>query len=126
MDEEKIGKVWSLADFRHHSAQYGIAESSLRLETPRMKYIPVGVDIAKHLIQVHFIDENIGEVVDKQLRSRDFLEYFSNRNPCLIDMEACGGSQHWGSWGIKSGCYRPASLRHSSWAIRGEVLHHAD
>ncbi len=60
-----------------------------------MKYTPVGVDIAKHLIQVHFIDENTGEVVDKQLRGRDFLEYFSNREPCLIGMEACGGSQHW-------------------------------
>lgn len=56
-----------------------------------MKYTPVGVDIAKHL----FIDENTGEVVDKQLRGRDFLEYFSNREPCLIGMEACGGSQHW-------------------------------
>ncbi|EEP0998033.1 IS110 family transposase [Salmonella enterica] len=60
-----------------------------------MKYTPVGVDIAKHLIQVHFIYEDTGEVVDKQLRSRDFLEYFSNRKPCLIGMEACGGSQFW-------------------------------
>ncbi|SQM26836.1 Uncharacterised protein [Escherichia coli] len=33
-----------------------------------MKYTPVGVDIAKHLIQVHFIDENTGEVVDKRKR----------------------------------------------------------
>ena len=34
-----------------------------------MKYTPVGVDIAKHLIQVHFINEHTGEVVDKRLRS---------------------------------------------------------
>ncbi len=60
-----------------------------------MKYTPVGVDIAKHLIQVHFIDEHTGEVIDKQLRCQDFLVYFSNREPCLIGMEACGGSQHW-------------------------------
>lgn len=60
-----------------------------------MKYTPVGVDIAKHLIQVHFINEHTGEVVDKQLRSKDFLTFFSNREPCLIGMEACGGSQHW-------------------------------
>ena len=56
-----------------------------------MKYTPVGADIAKHLIQVHFINEHTGEVVDKQLRSKDFLTFFSNREPCL----ACGGSQHW-------------------------------
>lgn len=60
-----------------------------------MKYTPVGVDIAKHLIQVHFIDEHSGEVVDKQIRSQDFLQFFSNREPCLIGMESCGGSQHW-------------------------------
>lgn len=36
-----------------------------------MKYTPVGVDIAKHVIQVHFIDEYTGEVVDKQIRRQD-------------------------------------------------------
>ncbi|EHZ6874372.1 TPA: IS110 family transposase [Proteus mirabilis] len=60
-----------------------------------MKYTPVGVDIAKHLIQVHFINQHTGEVVDKQIRRQDFLTFFSNRESCLIGMEACGGSQHW-------------------------------
>ncbi|CAM3628910.1 IS110 family transposase [Xenorhabdus nematophila] len=60
-----------------------------------MKYTPIGVDIAKHLIQLHFINEHTGEVIDKQVRSQDFLTFFSNREPCLIGMEACGGSQHW-------------------------------
>ncbi|EHN6577907.1 IS110 family transposase, partial [Salmonella enterica subsp. enterica serovar Anecho] len=60
-----------------------------------MKYTPVGVDIAKHLIQVHFINEHMGEVVDKQVRRQDFMTFFSNREPCLIGMEACGGSQYW-------------------------------
>lgn len=69
------------------------ASSDWRLHI--MKYIPVGVDIAKHLIQVHFVDEHSGEVIDRQLRSKDFLMFFSNREPCLIGMEACGGSQHW-------------------------------
>ncbi|STH74663.1 putative transposase, IS110 family [Escherichia coli] len=84
-----------------------------------MKYTPVGVDIAKHVIQIHFINEHTGEVVDKQLRRQDFLTFFGNREPCLIGMEACGGSQHWAreltNLVIKSGCCRPASLRHSSW-----------
>ncbi|EFZ4107633.1 TPA: IS110 family transposase, partial [Shigella boydii] len=56
-----------------------------------MKYTPVGVDIAKHVIQIHFINEHTGEVVDKQLRRQDFLTFFGNREPCLIGMEACGG-----------------------------------
>lgn len=38
MDEGKNRKVWSLADFRHHSAQYGMhkAPSDWRLHS--MKY----------------------------------------------------------------------------------------
>lgn len=44
-----------------------------------MKYTPVGVDIAKHLIQVHFIDEHTGEVIDKQLRRQDFLMFIARR-----------------------------------------------
>lgn len=60
-----------------------------------MKYTPVGVDIAKHLIQVHLINEHTDEVVDKQVSRQDFMTFFSNREPCLIGMEACGGSQYW-------------------------------
>ena len=33
-----------------------------------MKSIPVGIDIAKHLMQVHFIDEHTGAVIDKQIK----------------------------------------------------------
>lgn len=95
MDEGYFRKVWSLADFRHHSAQYGIQKVPSDWRLHSMKYTPVGVDIAKHVIQIHFINENTGEVVDKLIRRQDFLTFFSNREPCLIGMEACGGSQHW-------------------------------
>ncbi|MGJ0638864.1 IS110 family transposase [Xenorhabdus bovienii] len=60
-----------------------------------MKFTPFGVDIAKHLMQIHFIDEYTGELIDKQLRRNDFLTFFSNRQPCLIGMEACGGAHYW-------------------------------
>lgn len=60
-----------------------------------MNYIPVGLDIAKHVIQLHVVDFHTGEMVDKQIRRDALLTFFSNREPCLIGMEACGGSQHW-------------------------------
>lgn len=41
--------------------------------------------------------------MDKQVRRQDFLAYFSNREPCLIGMEACGGSQYWGRELTKQG-----------------------
>jgi len=33
-----------------------------------MKLTPVGVDTAKNVFQVHFIEEKTGEVVNKQLK----------------------------------------------------------
>ncbi len=60
-----------------------------------MKFTPFGVDIAKHLMQIHFVDEYTGELIDKPQQWQDFLTFFSNREPCLIGMEACGGAHYW-------------------------------
>ncbi|KVD65783.1 IS110 family transposase, partial [Burkholderia ubonensis] len=60
-----------------------------------MKYTTVGVDIAKNVFQLHWVDAGTGEIVNRQLKRVAFLEHFANREPCLIGMEACGGSQHW-------------------------------
>lgn len=55
----------------------------------------IGVDIAKQVFQVHEVSPQTGEIVSVQLRRPKFLDYFTNRQPCLIGMEACGGAQHW-------------------------------
>lgn len=55
----------------------------------------VGVDTAKNVFQVYTVEQETGEVINKQLKRAQFLEWFANRKPCLIGMEACGGSQHW-------------------------------
>jgi transposase len=60
-----------------------------------MKLTPVGIDIAKAVFQVHYVDGETGEIVNKPIKRAKFLEYFANRAPCLIGMEACGGAQHW-------------------------------
>ena len=55
----------------------------------------VGVDAAKRVFQLHWVDMETGEIVDLRLTRAKFLEHFANRAPCLVAMEACGGSQHW-------------------------------
>jgi transposase len=60
-----------------------------------MKTVVVGVDIAKRVLQVHWVEVDTGEMVSVQLKREKFLEHFANRAPCLMGMEACGGSQHW-------------------------------
>lgn len=60
-----------------------------------MKHTVVGVDIAKRVFQLHWVDMQTGEIVSLQLKREKFLDHFANRALCLIGMEACGGSQHW-------------------------------
>jgi transposase len=68
-----------------------------------MKATPVGIDIAKNVFQVHYVDEHTGEIVSKQIKRAKFLEFFANRTACLIGMEACGGAQHWARQLIQMG-----------------------
>lgn len=60
-----------------------------------MNRTAVGVDIAKNVFQLHYIDSATGEIVNKPIKRAKFLEFFANREPCLIGMEACGGAHHW-------------------------------
>jgi transposase len=60
-----------------------------------MNCTAVGVDIAKTVFQVHYIDPETGEIVNKAVKRAKFLQHFANRASCLIGMEACGGAHHW-------------------------------
>ena len=60
-----------------------------------MKLTPVGADIAKNVIQIHYVDVDTGEIINKAIKRSKFLEFFTNRSACLIGMEACGGAHHW-------------------------------
>lgn len=55
----------------------------------------VVVDTAKRVFQLHWVEMETGEMVNLQVKREKFLEHFANRAPCLVAMEACGGSQHW-------------------------------
>lgn len=55
----------------------------------------IGLDIAKHVFQLHSVDMATGEIINIQIKRAKVLEYFVNRQPCLIAIEACGGAHHW-------------------------------
>ena len=55
----------------------------------------IGLDIAKHVFQLHTVDMNTGEIVNVQIKRAKVLEHFANRLACLIAIEACGGAHHW-------------------------------
>lgn len=53
-----------------------------------------GIDIAKNVIQIYQVNQD-GECKNFQVKRKEFLQLFENREPSLIGMEACGGSQYW-------------------------------
>ena len=55
----------------------------------------VGLDIAKHVFQLHTVDMGTGEIVNTQIKRARVLEHFVNKPACLIAIEACGGAHHW-------------------------------
>ena len=55
----------------------------------------IGLDIAKHVFQLHTVDMGTGEIVNVQIKRAKVLAHFVNKPPCLIAIEACGGAHHW-------------------------------
>jgi transposase len=56
----------------------------------------VGLDIAKSIFQAHGAD-GLGEVLfRKKLGRGRLLAFFASLPPCVVAMEACAGTHHWG------------------------------
>lgn len=55
----------------------------------------IGLDLAKNVFQVHGIGYDGDVVVRKQLTRAQLRRFFAKLAPCLIGLEACGGSHYW-------------------------------
>jgi len=60
-----------------------------------MQVTTIGLDLAKHVFQVHGIDAAEKVVVRRQLRRSQVMAFFEALAPCLIGMEACATSHYW-------------------------------
>jgi len=61
-----------------------------------MNYTVIGVDLAKRVFQLHWIETETGEICRLQIKRNQLVEFFANRKPCVIAMEACGSAHYWG------------------------------
>lgn len=59
------------------------------------KISTIGLDIAKHVFQVHGVDTEGAVVVRRKLRRDDVATFFGSLPPCLIGIEACATGHHW-------------------------------
>jgi transposase len=60
-----------------------------------MQIATIGVDLAKHIFQLHGVSPDGAVVLRKKLRRAQVIEFFAKLPPCLVGMEACGTAHHW-------------------------------
>jgi len=60
-----------------------------------MKVATIGLDIAKHIFQVHGADAEGHPLLRRRLRRSQVAGFFANLPPCVVGMEACCGAHYW-------------------------------
>jgi transposase len=59
------------------------------------KVITIGLDIAKHVFQVHGVDAAGTVVIRQKLRRSEVSAFFERMGPCLVGIEACATAHYW-------------------------------
>lgn len=60
-----------------------------------MPNLIIGLDIAKHVFQVHGVGEASQVVFRHRLKRAEVLPFFSEQPAALVGLEACGTVHHW-------------------------------
>jgi transposase len=55
----------------------------------------IGLDIAKHVFQVHGADAAGHVLFRKRITRPRLIAFLAAQPPCVVAMEACGGAHHW-------------------------------
>ena len=79
----------------------GITATPCRTEVPKMQATTYGLDVAKRVFQMYWVDGDTGEIVNRRFARDDLIQYLSRRPPGRVALEACG-SAHWWARKIKA------------------------
>jgi transposase len=81
---------------RHRCARVEMFDNHSQDRGSGMQVTTYGVDLAKRVFQVHWVELGSGEVKRKMLMRGEFAAFFACRAAGLVAMEACASSHHWG------------------------------
>jgi transposase len=81
---------------RHRCARVEVFSNHSQDRGSRMQVTTYGVDLAKRVFQVHWVELDSGEVKRKMLTRGEFAAFFARRAAGLVAMEACASAHHWG------------------------------
>ena len=68
---------------------------------PKMNVTTYGLDIAKRVFQLYWVDAQTGEIVNRQYKRDELIGFLAQRPAGRVALEACG-SCHWWARKIKS------------------------
>jgi transposase len=60
-----------------------------------MEVTTIGLDLAKHVFQVHGVDASGAIALRRRVRRSEMVRFFGRLDRCLIGMEACATAHHW-------------------------------
>lgn len=60
-----------------------------------MQPTTIGLDLAKHVFQVHAVAADGKVLVRRKLRRSEVWEFFAKQPPCLVGIEACASAHYW-------------------------------
>jgi len=81
---------------RHRCARVEMFSNHSQDRGSRMQVTTYGVDLAKHVFQVHWVELDSGEVKRQMVTRAELAAFFARRTAGLVAMEACGSAHHWG------------------------------
>src|SRR5262249_18230379 len=84
-----------MAPLRHRGAKLVLPENHQEQEPSMSEITTIGLDLAKHVFQVHGVDAQGMTVVRKRLRRGQVLAFFSRIPRCVIGLEACATAHYW-------------------------------
>jgi hypothetical protein len=80
-----------------------------------MQITTIGLDLAKHVFQVHGVDAAGQVAIRRKLRRSEIAEFFANLPRCRVGIEACA-TAHQGARGPSLSRRGRHALGHASWS----------
>src|SRR5215467_3339188 len=84
-----------MAPLRHLGARMAVGETHHRGEPSMSEITTIGLDLAKHVFQIHGIDAAGNCVLRKRLRRGQVILFFAQLPRCLVGLEACATVHYW-------------------------------
>jgi hypothetical protein len=84
-----------MAPLRHRRAKLVFLENHQEREPSMSEITTIGLVLAKHVFQVHGVDEEGTTVLRKRLRRGQVLAFFSRIPRCVVGLEARATAHYW-------------------------------